>query len=252
MLNNKTIIICGAAGIIGSEIAKVLSKNKAKLILVDKNKKKLEILRKKFQLERKQVINLNLTSQSNIKKLIKYSKFKFGKIDAAINCFYPKSSMWGKSFIDVKEKFLFQDLNNQLGATIFFSTEFTKFFSNQKKGNLILFSSIQGFRAPKFEHYEGTPMISPIEYSAVKSGIIAITRWLAKHYRQQNIRVNCISPGGIMDQQPESFLKRYQTSCNSKGMLDPEDICGALIFLLSEQSQFVTGQNLIIDDGWSL
>ena len=95
-------------------------------------------------------------------------------------------------------------------------------------------------------------MHSPIEYSAIKSGIIAITRWLAKRYRQQNIRVNCISLGGILDQQPNSFLKHYKASCNSRGMLNADDVAGTLVYLLSSQSQFVTGQNLIVDDGWSL
>ena len=95
-------------------------------------------------------------------------------------------------------------------------------------------------------------MNSPIEYSAIKSGIVAVTRWLAKRYRQQKIRVNCISLGGILDQQPESFLERYQASCNSKGMLDAQDVVGALMFLLSDKSTFITGQNIIIDDGWSL
>ena len=58
--------------------------------------------------------------------------------------------------------------------------------------------------------------------------------------------------GGILDQQPELFLERYRSSCNSKGMLDAQDVVGALMFLLSEQSTFITGQNIIVDDGWSL
>ena len=97
-------------------------------------------------------------------------------------------------------------------------------FQQQGGGHLIHISSIHGVAAPKFEHYEGTTMNAPIEYSAIKSGVIAITKWLAKRYRQQNIRVNCISLGGILDQQPESFLERYQASCNSKGMLDAQDV----------------------------
>ena len=66
------------------------------------------------------------------------------------------------------------------------------------------------------------------------------------------MRINSISPGGILDGQPKEFLKNYEASCNSKGMLDSRDLLGALIFLLSDESQFMTGQNLIVDDGWSL
>ena len=125
-------------------------------------------------------------------------------------------------------------------------------FRLQGHGNLLHISSIQGVATPKFDHYESTNMVSPIEYSAIKAGVISITRYLAKYCKNQNIRVNCISPGGILDKQPESFLKKYRSSCLSKGMLDAGDITGALIFLLSEQSKYVTGQNIIVDDGWSI
>ena len=106
--------------------------------------------------------------------------------------------------------------------------------------------------APKFEHYKDTNMTSPIEYTAAKYSLIGITRYLAKYYKGNNIRVNCVSPGGILDDQPESFLKEYKKACNDKGMLDAQDVVGAFIFLLSDLSRYVTGQNIIVDDGWSL
>ena len=85
-----------------------------------------------------------------------------------------------------------------------------------------------------------------------KAADMQLTRNLAIELGPSNIRVNCISSGGILDKQPEIFLKKYQESCTSKGMLNSEDLCGALLFLLSNQSQFVNGQNIIVDDGWSL
>ena len=95
-------------------------------------------------------------------------------------------------------------------------------------------------------------MNSPVEYSAIKSGVISITKYLAKYYAGQNIRVNCVSPGGILDGQPNLFLERYRSSCNNKGMLESNDIVGAIVFLLSDASMFITGQNIVVDDGWSL
>ena len=128
----------------------------------------------------------------------------------------------------------------------------TKYFLSEGKGNLIHISSIQGIRAPKFDHYIGTEMSSPIEYAAIKAGIIAITKWLAKYYKNNGMRINCISPGGIKDNQDEIFLRNYRKSCNNKGILDSEDISGLALFLISDDSLFINGQNLIIDDGWSL
>jgi NAD(P)-dependent dehydrogenase (short-subunit alcohol dehydrogenase family) len=95
-------------------------------------------------------------------------------------------------------------------------------------------------------------MVSPIEYSAIKSGLISVTRYLAKYYQGMNIRVNCISPGGILDNQPDKFLHKYRASCNDKGMLDAEDLNGSIVYLLSDYSRYVTGQNIVVDDGWSL
>ena len=119
-------------------------------------------------------------------------------------------------------------------------------------GNLILISSVQGIQAPKFEHYSDSKMSSPIEYSAIKSGIISVSRYLSKYYKNKNIRVNCVSPGGIKDNQPNLFIKRYRKSCNSKGLLDGKDISKLILFLLSDKSKYISGQNLVIDDGWTL
>jgi len=129
---------------------------------------------------------------------------------------------------------------------------FTQLFIEQGYGNIINISSIQGISAPKFSHYEGTNMDSPIEYTAAKTAIIAMTRYLVKFLKDKNIRINCISPGGILDNQPESFLEKYKDSCINKGMLDSQDILGAIKFLISEDSRFINGQNIIVDDGWSL
>ena len=117
---------------------------------------------------------------------------------------------------------------------------------------MVYVSSIQGVAAPKFSHYEGTSMTSPIEYSAVKAGIISMTKWLAKYYSGNNIRVNCVSPGGIIDNQSSQFLDRYRQSCTNYGMLSSGQVAEVITFLLSEASFAINGQNVIVDDGWTL
>jgi ABC-type multidrug transport system fused ATPase/permease subunit len=105
----------------------------------------------------------------------------------------------------------------------------------------------------RLEHYHNLKTTSPIEYSAIKSEIISISKYLAKFYKNKNIRINSISPGGIKDiSQPKLFVKRYKKSCNSKELLDGYDLCELVLFLLFNQSKYITGQNLVIDDGWSL
>ena len=140
----------------------------------------------------------------------------------------------------------------QLGGAILFSQKILGYFLEQGGGDLIHISSVQGVQAPKFDHYEGTQMTSPVEYAAIKSGIISITRWLSKYHANKGIRVNCVSPGGILDKQSEVFLERYRQSCTNIGMLHSDQVANAIVFLLSSSSMAINGQNLIVDDGWSL
>jgi len=111
---------------------------------------------------------------------------------------------------------------------------------------------VYGFLAPRFEVYDGTPMTMPVEYAVIKAGVLQLTRYLARYLAGQNIRVNAISPGGIEDGQPAAFQAAYRSFCLNKGMLETRDVCGALLFLLSDLSAFVNGQNLVVDDGFSL
>ena len=85
-----------------------------------------------------------------------------------------------------------------------------------------------------------------------KSAIIQLTKYFAQLFKSDGIRINCISPGGILDGQDEIFLKSYTKYAGQKGMLEPNDISDTLIFLLSDKSRYINGQNIIIDDGFSL
>jgi NAD(P)-dependent dehydrogenase (short-subunit alcohol dehydrogenase family) len=251
---NSVYFLAGGAGKIGGKILKEIIKYDCAVIVVDNNLKSIEVLKKEFNPHKKKIlfIKKSLNTKNNINSAINTSLKKFKKIHGVINCMYPISLGWGKRFEDVKEKELKEALFYQAGLPFILSQSFMKYFLKVKGGVLVNISSIQGIRSPKFEHYKNLKMTSPAEYSIAKSGIIALTKYLAKYYSKKNIRVNCVSPGGIKDNQNETFLKRYKSSCNSKGMLDAEDIVGTIMFLISENSKYINGQNIVVDDGWSL
>ena len=106
--------------------------------------------------------------------------------------------------------------------------------------------------APKFEIYNNTTMTMPVEYAAIKSGLIHLTKYMAKYFKGMNIKVNALSPGGIFDNQPEPFLEKYKDQCLNKGMLNNSDLKGTLVYLLSDMSRYVNGQNIVVDDGFSI
>jgi len=253
MLEDKIVLVTGAAGRIGTAFCKGIIDNNGKVIASDISSEKGALLEKELSSSNAAFVKADMTDLDSIKELIRIGETSFGKpINSAIHCAYPTSKGWGSRFEDIKPNDLSQDLFFQLGGAILFSQQIISHFLENGGGDLVHISSIQGVSSPKFEHYKGTNMISPLEYTAIKSALISITKYLAKYYKKNNIRVNSISPGGILDDQPDSFLKAYQDSCNSKGMLDSKDIVGVLIFLLSKHSQYITGQNIVVDDGWSL
>ena len=246
------ILITGGSGKIGSRLAIDIANKGWVPILVDINQASLASVSKSLEGKNHYCILSDITSQKGISNCIIESLSKCGQIDAAVHAAYPKSRGWQKEFEELDEKYLKEDLSNQLGSAILFSKEITKYFLSRKQGNLIHISSIQGISAPKFDHYLDTEMTSPIEYAAIKSGIISITKWLAKYYKGKGMRINCVSPGGIKDKQPDSFINKYKNDCNNIGMLNSSQVTSTILFLLSEDSLAINGQNLIIDDGWSL
>ena len=252
MLKDNVVAITGGAGLIGTAFSKAIIENGGRVIIGDIASNRGKELQDKFGADKALFIKVNTSDTNSIDKFLELGKNHFGKIDSAIHCAYPRSEQWGTKFEGLKAGGLKDDLFNQLGGAILFSQRLISFYRDQGYGNLVHVSSIQGVSVPKFEHYEGTKMVSPIEYSAIKSGIISITKYLAKYCKNQNIRVNCISPGGILDNQPEVFLEKYNSTCSSKGMMDAQDLNGTIVYLLSNMSKYINGQNIIIDDGWIL
>ena len=252
MLTGQVVVITGAAGRIGSAVARAIVAEGGQVVLVDMDESRLTALCADLDADQSLALCADANTATGVNSVITEAIAHFGRLDAAVHSAYPRSAGWGTPFEALKAEYLNEDLSRQLGGAILFSQGILQQFKHQGYGHLIHIASIQGIAAPKFEHYADTSMVSPIEYSAIKAGLIAITRYLAKYYKGNNIRVNCVSPGGILDQQPDSFLQKYRESCNNKGMLDAEDVVGAIVFLLSEHSKYLTGQNIVVDDGWSL
>ena len=121
----------------------------------------------------------------------------------------------------------------------------------QQSGSLINMSSIYGLVGPDFSIYENTQMTMPAAYSAIKGGINNLTRYLASYYGKYQVRVNTVSPGGIYDNQPEAFVESYNKKVPMKRMGQPKDVVSAIYFLLSDESSYITGHNLVVDGGWT-
>jgi NAD(P)-dependent dehydrogenase (short-subunit alcohol dehydrogenase family) len=257
ILKDKVVVVTGGAGLIGKEFIKATVQSGGIGVIADINIKlgeeAKESLSKKFKTDKIDFIQLDITSKKSLEDSINYLSKKYGKIDALVNNAYPRNKHYGKDFLDIEYDEFSENLNMNLGGYLISSQQFAKYFLNQGFGNIINISSIYGVIAPRFEIYKNTNMVGvPIEYGAVKSALIHLTKYLAKYFKNKNIRINAISPGGVFDNQPENFLNAYKDNCLNKGMLEQSDLTGTLIYLLSDMSQFVNGQNIIVDDGFHL
>ena len=256
MLKDKVVVVTGGAGLIGQEFVRAIIEQNGIAIIADINKNEGQRvsneLSNKLKSNKIDFFELDITSKKSLQECISYLDNKYGRIDALVNNAYPRNKNYGRHFFDVEYDDFVENLGMNLGGCITPSQLFSLYFQNQGYGNIINISSIYGVISPKFEIYDNTEMTMPVEYAAIKSGMLHLTKYMAKYFKGKNIRVNAISPGGILDSQPREFLSEYNQQCSTKGMLDPKDLNGALIYLLSDMSKYVNGQNIIVDDGFAL
>lgn len=256
MLKDKLVVITGGAGLLGRELVKAVASQGGVPVIAEINVTLAEEIKNQICLDlgidHIYVHELDITSEKSIQNLIVDIHTKFGRIDALVNNAYPRNKNYGKHFFDVEYSDFCENLGLNLGGYFLTSKIFAKYFCDNGCGNIINISSIYGVIAPRFEIYEETPMTMPVEYAAIKSGLIHLTKYMAKYFKGKHIRVNSISLGGIEDNQPIEFLRAYKDFCLNKGMLENTDISGTLVYLLSSFSEYVNGQNLVVDDGFTL
>jgi NAD(P)-dependent dehydrogenase (short-subunit alcohol dehydrogenase family) len=255
MLNNKIIVLTGGAGFIGRFFAQAIVEHGGIAVVADIDDKASSSVADEIAIKHPGRIiaaTVDITDAVSVGTLIANIYGKYGRIDAVINNAYPRNNNYGRKIEEVTYVDFCANISSHLGGYFLVAQKFAMFFKRQGGGNIINISSIYGSKAPRFEVYAGTTMTMPVEYAAIKSAIEHMTRYFAQYFKGEHIRVNCLSPGGVLDQQPEIFLQSYRSHCNEKGMLNPVDIAGALIFLLSDSSKYMTGQNIIIDDGFTL
>jgi NAD(P)-dependent dehydrogenase (short-subunit alcohol dehydrogenase family) len=255
VLRDKIVVLIGGAGLIGRAFAEGIVRHGGFVIIADKDFSRSQEVCENIRgvagslnIKEEQV---DITSKESLDELIKNIIESHGRIDAVVNCAYPRNENYGRKADDVEYKDFCENVSLHLGGYFLSTQRFARHFKAQGYGQVINISSIYGSKAPRFEMYDGTTMTMAVEYAAIKSAIQQLSVYFMRYYKSTRLRFNCISPGGIYDHQAESFLQRYRSYSQHKGMLDPVDIVGTLIFLLSDLSQFINGQNIVVDDGWS-
>lgn len=254
-LRDKVCVVTGGAGYLGRHFARAIASEGGMAVIADVNRESAERAAADVMREfpdRAFAAEFDMTNRSSVAALIATLDGRFGRIDALVNNAYPRNRQYGRKLEDVTYDDFCENIDTHLGGYFLASQQFALYFRSRGGGNIVNLSSIYGVMAPRFEVYEGTSMTMPVEYAAIKSAVVHLTRYFAKYFRRDGIRVNALCPGGVRDSQPEAFLQRYDAHAARKGMLDPQDLCGTLVYLLSDASLHMSGQNLVVDDTFSL
>jgi NAD(P)-dependent dehydrogenase (short-subunit alcohol dehydrogenase family) len=245
---NKVALITGGAGLIGHEISKGLFDFGATVYIADQNQVAVAKLMDETGIR---FVHLDITEENSIKDAVGKVVQEAGHIDVLVNSAYPRTADWGTKFENIPFPSWTENVNAHLGGYVLACRVVAEHMKNGQGGSIINLASIYGSVGPNFSIYEGTSMTMPAAYSAIKGGIIAFSKYLATYYAENNIRVNCLSPGGIYDNQPGSFVEKYSQKTPLGRMAKPSEIVGGAIYLASDASSYVTGHNLIIDGGWT-
>jgi len=255
-MKNKTVILTGSAGLLGTQYAHVLSEAGANVVLVDiesKKNKKLElILSKKFNTEPLS-ITVDISKENEVKKLKKQVLKKYKKIDVLINnaAFTKKHPLESSTFEKYPLELWEETVATNLRGVFLCCKELGKVMVEQKSGIIVNISSIYGMVGADQRIYGKSKLNSVSSYATTKGGIINLTRFLAAHWNRRNIRVNTLSLGGVYNNQNKQFVKNYSHRTMLGRMASRDEYNGAILFLSSDASSYMTGANLVVDGGWT-
>ena len=255
-LDNRTALVTGGGGHIGFAIAQALAEAGAKIALVDRNIDQLNAnaksLREQFSAD-VEVLGVELADEDSVRQLPAWVETRFGGLDILVNCaaFVGTSALegWAVPFEQQETKAWRAAFEVHVTSVYELVQAALPLLRRSGKGSIVNISSLYGVAGPDWSLYAGTSMGNPAAYGASKGALNQLTVWLATTLAP-DVRVNCISPGGVWRNQPADFVARYEERVPMKRMAIEEDFKGATLFLASDLSAYVTGQNLMVDGGW--
>lgn len=248
-LNGRVAVVTGGAGRYGKFIVEGLAEAGAMVYVVSRNVENCNIFASEMRKKGYQIFSgcLDMGKTESILAMREKIVNEQGKIDILVNNAVLRPM---KHYDDPIETF---DFSMRINATGIMNTTriFAEDMIKRKTGVILNISSMMGVVGPDFTLYEGTDMDAPPDYFFHRAGLISLTRYLAAKYAPYNIRVNCISPGGLLEKQPITFVERYNKRTFLGRMAYGQDIKGVVVFLVSDASSYITGENLIVDGGYT-
>jgi 2-deoxy-D-gluconate 3-dehydrogenase len=261
-LHGRVALITGGAGLLGSEFCLTLAEAGASVVAADNDKAALDQLVQTLRQDGFDSfgIDVDVSKPESVNQMIQETINTYGRLDILVNSaaldpkFDPLHSEHPNSFEDYPLENWNLALAVNLTGMFLCCQAAVKQMLAQRKGVIVNLCSIYGITAPDQRLYQrqGQPsQYKPAYYSVTKAGVLGLTSYLAAYFAGKNIRVNALSPGGVYNKHDDEFVRAYSARTVLGRMADKGDMNGALLFLASDASAYMTGANLVIDGGWS-
>jgi len=241
LLQDQHIVVTGSSGLLGHAIATYCHQAGARVTGLERDPKGDAPY---------EVRPCDVTDMEAIEDFLQECRKENQLPDGWVHAAYPRTDDWGAKFDQISDESWDLNVQGQLNATCHLSRRVGRVMAARGRGSIVLLSSIYGVRAPRFEVYEGLDMTMPAPYAPIKGGIIAFGQYLAAQLGPRGVRINCVSPGGIFNDHDPRFVANYSKQTLLGRMGEPQEVASAVAFLLSDQSSYITGTNLMVDGGW--
>jgi NAD(P)-dependent dehydrogenase (short-subunit alcohol dehydrogenase family) len=265
-LTDRVVLISGATGLLGKEFALAVASAGAHLVLGDLKRDSLESLKREiasvYPHTKTWVRVLDVTDASSCRSIAELCETQFNRIDAVIHsaAIDPKFEQGSDTtrfskFTEFPEELWQSSLDVNLTGAFLLAQATCKVMEQSGKGSIIFLGSNYGLVGPDQRIYkkagEEHQTYKPAIYSVCKAGLLGLTKFLAAYYMNTAIRINLLTPSGVWNQHDDEFVKNYSSRTTLGRMSEKNEYRGAVIFLASDASSYMTGANLVIDGGWT-
>ena len=252
-LSNKLAYVLGGFGLIGKEVVKKLLINGAEVLILDMKTDTKAL--KEFKNIKNEVnfCKFDITKTKDIEKNYKNILKKHNTPNIFVNCSYPRTKDWKFNTFNKVQFSSFKDnIEYQLISTSWISyLTALSMKRNKIQGSVILIGSIYGLKAQDLNLYKGTKISPNFTYPLIKGGLTNFNKQLAVFFAKDNIRINTVAPGGVIDKQDKIFINNYINKNPSNRMAEPNEIASIILFLSSDDSSHITAETITIDGGIS-
>lgn len=247
-LKNKVALVIGGKGKIGLEISYSLAMQGANVIVASKSSQISDAVKKGFQKYNIKFIQMDASNEEDVLKVVNDICSEEGEIEILVN-----ASAWRplQKFMDDTIENWNKSVMINSSAIFIPSRIVGKRMALNKKGSVINISSIYGITAPQMQIYQDCDFETEPDYPFLKAGCIGLTKYFSSYFAKNNVRFNIVAPGGVSNNQPKEFTERYIERVPMNRMASAKDIAGAVVFLASDASSYITGVVLPIDGGWT-